>query len=98
MNSFLPFPCLIVQLVRGKFLSQLIQVAFSKEIRDHLSPQVPFTLRNTDWSTSLARKNHAKAEAKSSLRARKLLNKRCASVQEPVLQLKIRNNLFLNSS
>src|SRR5208337_5628354 len=29
---------------------------------------------------SLARKNHAKAEATSSLRARKLLNRRCASV------------------
>jgi hypothetical protein len=30
----------------------------------------------------LARKNHAKAEPTSSLRARKLLNRRCASVQE----------------
>jgi hypothetical protein len=29
---------------------------------------------------SLARKNHAKAEATSSLRARRLLNRRCASV------------------
>ncbi len=28
----------------------------------------------------LARKNHAKVEAMSSLRARKLLNRRCASV------------------
>jgi hypothetical protein len=33
--------------------------------------------------SGLARKNHAKAEATSSLRARKLLSRRCTPVQEP---------------
>src|SRR5262249_3993332 len=36
----------------------------------------------------LVRKNYALGESTNSLRARKLLNRRCASVQEPVLQLK----------
>ena len=36
--------------------------------------------RNSNRGTALARKNHAKAEAKSSLRARKLSKRRAASV------------------
>jgi hypothetical protein len=47
---------------------------------------------------ALTRKNHAKAESTRSLRARKLINRRCASVYEPFQKLMHRSKLFLNSA
>src|SRR5215469_14531192 len=68
-------------------------------LKDSRSPHSrSFVHRGILFSPVLARKNHSLGESTSSLRARKLLNRRCASVQEPVLKLRIRNNLFLNSA
>src|SRR5260370_14270619 len=74
--------------------ARIRQLVFAAELNPNHEARDEWRRESCQGQAVLTRKNHALQEPTSSLRVRKLLDKRCASVQEQVLKTNESNKLF----